>query len=1327
MDFASGEAALQPPPEGGPGPGFDVPAPSGPGSALPDGLRGSMEGSFGADFSGVRVHRGPSAEAMGGVRAATQGSDITFASGEYAPESRGGRELIGHELTHVVQQAAGRVEPTTQAKGGDGEANTDPGLEAEADHAGALAAAGRPAPVAGESAPGGGSPPGQVTQFKNPLTRLRDKFDPTKKAERKVKRADNRTEIDTARDDPNGAAKIAATAAEALKAELATFVQGQLGGDADLVKTLQDKGRETAINKMGAHSTTVKRSDAAEYVALEARTKALGTKAQELADAKLTTAVTDAVLEAAKKGYDETSGSGDVTGLIVDAEKKATKRASAAATAQAPAAKKQLGKELVQDKAAIGADLEAKTAAEVRTKDAKRELKERRQADPEVQAALTGVFDLPLQHIDDKVLAFLESKLGVEGAGLMRSAKLKIFRNKMKAAARDQAKEDVETEAGAGTATAESDELMEDATKRSGAAAKGSMKTALKKLAKDGLKEAKTQEKPKLVLELAASKAAWGAIRANDGRDGKAEAEAAVKVALPEAQQKVLDAARSWRDAIVKTQANIDVAETRVRDRVTKDKVGEDAVNASKGVKGDVEAVVLALVPPAEQEVETQIYKHLKVAIGAMGAGWWRGDAVKQFRGNMKKAGRKQAYADVDAELATPTLQETQGAGKATKAYMSVAGKDVAYDKSKGSVNEQMKEFAKSGAADALVQAKTHEALGKIARQGAFKGFRQPGEVDPKQAANDAAQLALNGAFAAQVTAALAKADAWKAQLFATEKIDETDNTGITTSVDTKEKVKKKVEDDHVGTNSVKQAIKANTTAEGMAATGRIADLAAPNRGDAAKLEVEMRIPVPNSPAFIKLHVVAEAERGVTTRKNGAPTGGVDAKSLKVGAQFNVGGGVDLWGLRLDGTIGFFVRAQAMDTQKTFQALNYGAYRSACQINDGMADWWGGSGKSKSKDTATTATVDSDGGHKKSATERAELWAAMVEENVFMRPNPKYKAPPTGGAPDTRTAKEKKEFIPDDDAFVDIGGSLNAKAKLKAQVFEGEASARGELFAHYDAAVIKQAMKKWKRAHGYGPGSTSASPIDFAKAGTNETDAKERRKAIKPKTGGGLTIETKLGCTIADQAAELAVKGEIGTSGWGVEVAFGLKFDNASPTDFSEISNGIVGAGASGLRTLIGIYQNTQQTGGEQANKGIGSLLDAGSDAENIIDTATGGMLTTALGQAYQVSAAQSDNANTTVSRAFDDITGQYHEQSADEVEKSGAGSEVMLQIVMQFGPGTFNFQLKEIKVRKLAVDVGSAALEVSLEKQKRLAQIGMVDGKFHAEGLGFGTTKKNT
>ncbi len=68
-----------------------------------------MESSFGADFSGVRIHTGSGAVQMSqelNAHAFTVGNDIYFNQGRYQPQTKQGAGLLSHELTHTVQQGA---------------------------------------------------------------------------------------------------------------------------------------------------------------------------------------------------------------------------------------------------------------------------------------------------------------------------------------------------------------------------------------------------------------------------------------------------------------------------------------------------------------------------------------------------------------------------------------------------------------------------------------------------------------------------------------------------------------------------------------------------------------------------------------------------------------------------------------------------------------------------------------------------------------------------------------------------------------------------------------------------------------------------------------------------------------------------------------------------------------------------------------------------------------------------------------------------------------------------------------------------------------------
>jgi len=112
---------------------------------LPEDLQEKIENSFGQDFSNVNIQKN-SKEAIGlNARAFTKGDSIHFAPSEFNPNSEKGKNLIGHEFTHVTQQRSGVVKPTSVM--GEGlNLNNDRGLESEADYFGQKA-------VRGESIP----------------------------------------------------------------------------------------------------------------------------------------------------------------------------------------------------------------------------------------------------------------------------------------------------------------------------------------------------------------------------------------------------------------------------------------------------------------------------------------------------------------------------------------------------------------------------------------------------------------------------------------------------------------------------------------------------------------------------------------------------------------------------------------------------------------------------------------------------------------------------------------------------------------------------------------------------------------------------------------------------------------------------------------------------------------------------------------------------------------------------------------------------------------------------------------------------------------------
>jgi len=81
-----------------------------PGQPLDASTRVLMEPRFEHDFSRVRVHTDArAAESARAVNALayTLGQNAVFGAGQFAPGTTAGKQLLAHELTHVVQQAGG--------------------------------------------------------------------------------------------------------------------------------------------------------------------------------------------------------------------------------------------------------------------------------------------------------------------------------------------------------------------------------------------------------------------------------------------------------------------------------------------------------------------------------------------------------------------------------------------------------------------------------------------------------------------------------------------------------------------------------------------------------------------------------------------------------------------------------------------------------------------------------------------------------------------------------------------------------------------------------------------------------------------------------------------------------------------------------------------------------------------------------------------------------------------------------------------------------------------------------------------------------------------
>ncbi len=85
----------------------DIHSIKGSGQPLSKSERAFFEPRFGIDFSQVRVHSDSRAASLAkslNARAFTIGRDVIFGVGQFSPGSRSEKQLLAHELTHVLQQ-----------------------------------------------------------------------------------------------------------------------------------------------------------------------------------------------------------------------------------------------------------------------------------------------------------------------------------------------------------------------------------------------------------------------------------------------------------------------------------------------------------------------------------------------------------------------------------------------------------------------------------------------------------------------------------------------------------------------------------------------------------------------------------------------------------------------------------------------------------------------------------------------------------------------------------------------------------------------------------------------------------------------------------------------------------------------------------------------------------------------------------------------------------------------------------------------------------------------------------------------------------------------
>ena len=731
-----------------------------------------------------------------------------------------------------------------------------------------------------------------------------------------------------------------------------------------------------------------------------------------------------------------------------------------------------------------------------------------------------------------------------------------------------------------------------------------------------------------------ATPAAW--VRESDGSSDNARIRPAdaANALLDESQRAARPVSRIQRTTVIRRD---DVAVERQAPK------REDHEDTLEGMVADVGERV--------DEARAKIVAYLSKGLSVGGTNVFRSNEVRDFRQRMKTAARDQANQDIDTAV-SPGSAADQQLGEATKYYTTIGAKDAAYGMAKKSVDTGLADEAEHWMTTNWDRAQIVAVVKEAAKLVAWRELRMdPTSEKVRKRARSTAKEAAKDRTKREAERIHIRAEVWK-NAFIKPKTgaDKATAPGEVGRLETQ--MKQQAQTDDVGGRALAKTIEANTTDEGLSIVGKLLDNVVPMAGDQVALSIELKIPIPESPAYVLLRLEGKAARGIT----GAMTSGIpqlgDPRHLEVTARFSVGAGADFFGLKGDLSVNFFVRGGADGTGAAMKALSYGAYRSACAINDAFGNWWGGG-----KGTAHTAR------------ERAEAWAAMVEEQIF--------------------GDDENDLH----AYTDMGAGLAATGAVKVpEMFEAGLALSGEGFRRYDKTALEASLG-----------------TDLGKPALNDAVAKQRRRAAAGRTVGSVAVSGYAKVSILDQGVAFSgsFSGEHAPSSdtylrdnWGVEVTATLSFSAGSMNAIEKIAVGIVAGSMSVVQNIGAVIAKDNAAPG----------VDLAADAVYIQNAAFENQLTDALAKVYEVDGSKFDAG---VGASQDDVA-----------SAAGLATEGGLTVAVLFGKAdgkwVLRFELRQSKKLTVNISAGNVGISVAVERSKRLAAVGYEGGKVDAEGLGF-------
>lgn len=674
-----------------------------------------------------------------------------------------------------------------------------------------------------------------------------------------------------------------------------------------------------------------------------------------------------------------------------------------------------------------------------------------------------------------------------------------------------------------------------------------------------------------------------------------------------------------------------------------------------------LDAIATAVVPELVANGKLKVLNYLAGGLGKGGAHFWRSKEVRAFRAKMKSAARTQAWSDISAIVQQGDIFDDAESeiGPAMQQHIEVAAKNIAYAKAKEAVDAQMQRIAE----DWISRAWADDAIIAEAKEAAISAAWNVYKENPKESTwKDASKAAAKAA--ARAVNAQVKIHLELARTAKNEVLKPTEEQQVQSAEDQQEIASMVAEEaSDVGMKSVQQAIKCNTTDEGLGIVGKLIDQLIPLPGEQASLDISLQIPTGDGISYVVLKLMGKAGRGITGFSTSGVTTLGNPKRLEVMAQFSVGAGAETFGLKAEAAIGFFVRAGSdQGTAATMKALSYGGYRAASGIKSEFGNWWAGGGK----------------GSHLSAEERAEIWAAAIEEQVFKE---------SEGA----NAESKN-------AFVDIGGSLGGNIGLGVKdVFSAGLALGGEVFKRYDAAALAASLGEER----------------FGKPVTGAAQAHERRKRAKGRTTSSFGVSASVDVKILGQsvsfAGSLSMEDDfdqnVAADNWGVEISAAISTSQDPLSAVEKIAAGIVTGALSVSQNLVAIAQKQK----------VGPGIDIMADITQIANAGLENQIASSLAKLWSVEGSK-----------FDMGIGASGTPDAAPGMLTTSTIQVAIIFGKSGGKGVFRFEIRDSKGVDLSAGLGSVGLSVSAAKGKRILALGYESGGFVAEAIGLrAPTKK--